>query len=153
MVNHTYDDQNDEISPLEKRVREIVKSNMDPVVRVRKVVPDHQDPYVTKFLNKSADTYKERNAVYKDNYLMVGRVMKALFPNGAPPLVTEEDYNRWHLFELAIVKLTRYVISWDNPHQDSLEDMIVYLAMVGGRDEVLRKHLPTRPPAVGDSDG
>lgn len=94
---------------------------------------DHKDPFVTELLTRMAKLYAERNAVYKDNYKKVGEVMVALFPEGKT-LKTAEDFNKWHLFELAIVKLTRYVNQYEGGHLDSLEDLIVYMAMVAGRD-------------------
>lgn len=93
-----------------------------------------KDPYVTKLLNEMAGLYAERNAVYKDNYLMVGRIMEAMFPAGKT-LRGADDFNRWHLFELAIVKLSRYASNYNQGgHKDSIEDMIVYLAMVAALD-------------------
>jgi hypothetical protein len=93
-----------------------------------------KDPYVSTLLNRLSELYAERNAVYKDNYLKVGGVMSAMFPDGMV-LKTAEDFNRWHLFELAIVKLTRYVNQYEaGGHPDSIEDMIVYLSMVAGLD-------------------
>jgi hypothetical protein len=94
---------------------------------------DHKDPYVTEMLNRMAELYAERNAVYKDNYKKVGAVMVAMFPEGKV-LKTAEDFNKWHLFELAIVKLTRYANQYEEGHMDSLEDLIVYMAMVAGID-------------------
>lgn len=93
----------------------------------------------TSLLREAADVYQQRNAVYKDNFRVVGRVMEALFPNGAPRLHDAEDFNRWHIFELLIVKLTRYVANWDEPDEDSLVDMIPYLAILGVQDEDLRE--------------
>lgn len=112
---------------------------MDPVISeiLKRMVrePDHKDPYVTDLLNRMAKLYAERNAVYKDNYLKVGRVMDALFPDGMM-LQGPDAFNRWHLLELAIVKLTRYATQYEaGGHTDSLEDMIVYLAMVAGLDD------------------
>lgn len=75
-----------------------------------------------------ADTFRERNAVYKDNYKTVGKVMAALFPNGIE-LNTEADHNFYHLFELAIVKLTRFTNSGLR-HKDSIHDIAVYSAML-----------------------
>lgn len=79
-------------------------------------------------LQEMADTFRERNKVYGDNYKRVGEVMKALFPNGVA-LKTAEDFNRWHLFELQIVKLTRFANS-GLTHRDSIHDEAVYAAMV-----------------------
>ncbi|UAJ16150.1 hypothetical protein SEA_TINYMINY_59 [Microbacterium phage TinyMiny] len=92
-----------------------------------------------RIMRESANTYQRRNAVYKDNFLVVGRVMEALFPDGAPRLHDADDFNRWHIFELVIVKLTRYIANWDNPDEDSLVDMIPYLAILGAQDEDLRE--------------
>lgn len=79
-------------------------------------------------LQDMAETYEERNKVYGDNYKRVGAVMVAMFPDGVQ-LKTEEDFNRWHLFELKIVKLTRFANS-GLLHKDSIHDDAVYSAMV-----------------------
>jgi hypothetical protein len=81
-----------------------------------------------EILESMADTFRERNKVYGDNYKLVGDVMKALFPQGVV-LKTAEDFNRWHLFELQIVKLTRFAVS-GLVHKDSIHDEAVYAAMV-----------------------
>ena len=75
-----------------------------------------------------AETFRERNKVYGDNYKRVGDVMVALFPEGVE-LKTQEDFNTWHLFELMIVKLTRFANS-SLTHVDSIHDCAVYAAMV-----------------------
>lgn len=92
-------------------------------------------PYVSELLSSLAGLYAERNAVYKDNFRRVGDVMVALFPDGPPKLETTADYCRWHLFELAIVKLSRYAVAYNaGGHVDSLDDLIVYMAMVAACD-------------------
>lgn len=89
-----------------------------------------------QFLHAAADLFEERNKIYKDNFRMVGKLMVAMFGENTPELKTEEDYNRWHLFELAIVKLSRYAVHYnEGGHADSIEDMIVYLSMVRALDE------------------
>lgn len=75
-----------------------------------------------------AETYRERNKVYGDNYKRVGDVMMALFPEGMH-LASAEEFNVWHLFELMIVKLTRFANS-NLQHEDSIHDLAVYAAMV-----------------------
>lgn len=95
-----------------------------------------QQGVVDRLVN-SATIFADRAAVYKDNYKAVGRVMEALFPDGHTQH-TQEDHNRWHLFELVIVKLTRYVNNYERGHEDSLDDMIVYLSMLGQLDVELR---------------
>lgn len=78
-------------------------------------------------LRAMADTFEQRNSNYKDNSRMVPKIIRALFPAGVPStLVTEEE---WHLFELAIVKLTRFATS-NMIHIDSIHDAAVYLAMI-----------------------
>lgn len=98
------------------------------------MMSDHDRlPYATTLLHKMADLFAERNAVYKDNFRMVGKIMQAMFPEGIE-LKTPEEHNKFHLFMLAIVKLTRYAINYQGGHKDSLEDMIVYLSMVAALD-------------------
>jgi hypothetical protein len=78
-------------------------------------------------LQKMADTFRERNGVYKDNYKMIAPMVKAMFPEGVPPeLVTTEH---WHLFELILVKLARFA-STNLTHIDSIHDAAIYSAMI-----------------------
>lgn len=78
-------------------------------------------------LKEAAKTYEERNAVYGSNWRRVPEVMKAMFPDGVPgELVTEPH---WHLFELIVVKLTRFAKS-NLSHEDSIHDAMVYSAMI-----------------------
>lgn len=79
-------------------------------------------------LQGMADTFRERNKVYGDNYKRVGAVMEAMFPDGIQ-LNTAAGYNKWHLFELMVVKMTRFANS-GLKHQDSIHDLAVYAAMV-----------------------
>jgi hypothetical protein len=79
-------------------------------------------------LAKMADTYRERNAVYGDNWRRVGDVMMSLYPEGMH-LQDADAFNRWHLFELIVVKLTRFANS-KLTHVDSIHDIAVYAAML-----------------------
>lgn len=88
---------------------------------------------VAAVLKEAADVFERRNEVYQDAYLVVGKVTAILFPDGVT-LVTEEDHNRWHLLELIIVKLTRYAANWSNGHADSMDDLMVYGAMLQALD-------------------
>ena len=78
-------------------------------------------------LDSMAETFRERNKVYGSNYKMVAPLVRALFPNGVPPdlVVTHQ----WHLFELKLVKLSRFAIS-NLTHVDSIHDDGVYSAMI-----------------------
>lgn len=89
-----------------------------------------------EILEQAGKTYRERNAVYGDNYLIVGKIMEILHGQGAPnpaaTLVgTADQFNVWHLYELLIVKLTRFANS-GLTHQDSIRDLAVYAAMIEG---------------------
>ena len=78
-------------------------------------------------LAEMAQTYRQRNAVYGNNFQMVGPVMKLLFPDGAPANLLGHD--AFHLFELVIVKLSRLAVS-NLTHIDSAHDAAVYCAMI-----------------------
>lgn len=78
-------------------------------------------------MEEMAATFRERNAVYGSNYKMVGPMMAVLFPDGVPPEVLHSD--QFHLFELKLVKLSRFAIS-GLTHMDSIHDDGVYSAMI-----------------------
>lgn len=83
-----------------------------------------------RVLEQAAKTYRQRHEVYGDNFRKVGAVMAALFPEGIA-LRTEDDHNRFHIFMLEVVKLTRYVENWSKGgHEDSQLDLSVYAAML-----------------------
>ncbi len=78
-------------------------------------------------LDQMADTFRQRNAVYGDNYRMVAKLVKVLFPDGVPSELVVTD--QWHLFELKLVKLSRFAIS-GLTHIYSIHDDAVYAAMI-----------------------
>ncbi len=78
-------------------------------------------------LANMADTFRERNKVYGDNYKRVAKLMAVLFPDGVPSELVIKD--QFHLFELLIVKLSRFAVS-NLTHQDSIHDAAVYAAMI-----------------------
>lgn len=84
-----------------------------------------------KFLEEAAQLYAQRNAVYGSNYKRVGAAINALFPNGVK-LDNEVAFNRWHIFELIMVKLSRWAVAVERgeSHKDSLEDLAVYAAIL-----------------------
>lgn len=82
---------------------------------------------VPEILRAMADTFAERNKVYSDNYLRVAPIIKLLWPEGVPQELVTSD--RWHLFELLVVKLTRFAVG-DLTHIDSIHDAAVYAAMI-----------------------
>lgn len=83
-----------------------------------------------EYLSEGADTFRERNAIYGDNYLDWGRVMKHLHPEGINLDGSIKQWNRIGLWVQVISKLTRYAQHFDQPHNDSIHDAMVYLAML-----------------------
>lgn len=79
-------------------------------------------------LQRMADTFRERNSNYKDNYKVVAEVMQALHPDGINA-ETKHEHEVVHLWYLIIVKLTRFAVS-GLTHIDSIHDAAVYAAML-----------------------
>src|ERR1700746_2880029 len=79
-------------------------------------------------LEEMARTFREKNKMYGDNYLAVGKVMQALFPNGIT-LKTEYDHILFHWISWSVGKLTRFVNS-GMKDQNSIHDLAVYAAMI-----------------------
>jgi hypothetical protein len=75
-------------------------------------------------------TFNERKARYGLNYLMIGKVMAALFPDGYT-LKTEDDWNKMHLYLMMMVKATR-LANTNLTHEDSCHDSAVYASMLNG---------------------
>jgi hypothetical protein len=95
-------------------------------------------------LQQAAELFKERSAQYGDNYLKIGSVLQALFPDGMRIATADADvrheWNRAHLFMMILVKVTRYAENWDKGgHQDSLRDLAVYAAMLESVDAMKDK--------------
>jgi hypothetical protein len=96
-------------------------------VRCRHLVTWPRGKTVPEILRSMADTYEERNAVYGDNFKNVAPFMNTLWPAGIPPALVMKD--TWHLFELMVVKMTRFANS-GLVHADSIHDIAVYSAMI-----------------------
>lgn len=90
-----------------------------------------------QLLAEASSTYKAKNATYGDNYLRVGNALAALFPEGVT-LKTPDDFNRFHIFALMVVKQSRYCVNWNSGgHQDSVHDNTVYSAILEEIDEAI----------------
>jgi len=86
-----------------------------------------------EILDAMATTFRERNKEYGQNYKNVAPIIRALFPDGVPSeLVTQ---TQWHIFELIVVKLSRYATS-NLTHRDSIHDAGVYCAMIASELEL-----------------
>jgi hypothetical protein len=101
-------------------------------------------------LEEMANTYRERNKVYGDNFKTVGPLMQQLYPGGMN-LDSANDYELFHLWTLLLVKVTRFVNS-EHRHIDSCHDISVYAAMI---EAILRDREATAPapssPVTGGS--
>lgn len=80
-----------------------------------------------KVMAEGAETFTVRNKEYGENFRQVGPVMAVLFPQGISAEMLHSD--RWHIFELIIVKLSRFAQS-QLAHIDSIHDTMVYAAMI-----------------------
>lgn len=78
-------------------------------------------------LASAAETFRERNQTYGENYRNIGPVLATMFPAGVT-LKTAEDFQRFHYAVLLVVKLTRWASS-GLTHIDSIHDAAVYAAM------------------------
>lgn len=82
---------------------------------------------VPAILRGMADTYEERNAVYKSNYKVCSEVMKALFPDGVSKEIAHSDV--FGLFYMIVGKATRFAATGLS-HKDSIHDIAVYAAII-----------------------
>lgn len=81
-------------------------------------------------LEAAAATFRQRNALYGDNWLHFGVAMKGIFPDGLR-CDTVDDWNRLGIIVQCVAKLTRYGIQFAaGGHLDSAHDMCVYAAML-----------------------
>jgi hypothetical protein len=94
-----------------------------------KTVPD--------LLESAAATFRERNAIYGDNYKHFGTVLAGMFPNGLT-IRGEQDFNRLGVFVQVVSKLTRYANNFEKGgHQDSIHDTQTYAAMLEELDQFI----------------
>lgn len=105
------------------------------------LTPESKALGVPETLEAMASTFRERNKVYGDNWRMVGRLMAVMFPDGVK-LKAAQDYDVWHLFELMIVKLSRFAIG-RLEHEDSIHDLAVYAAMI---EAILKQRREQKQP-------
>lgn len=125
LVVRAYDDRQDVIDAYEEYG--ITNANLLTIPQASGETPD-------VILNEMAETFRERNAVYGDNWRVVGKVLEALHGKDsvapAAKLVgSAEQFDVWHLWELLVVKLSRFANS-GLTHEDSIHDLAVYAAMI-----------------------
>lgn len=86
---------------------------------------------VPQILEEGAATFRERNAVYRDNYKAIGPVMLAAFNGVIPAVANADDANRLMLILSCMTKLTRYAAAFsEGGHAESARDLCVYAAML-----------------------
>jgi hypothetical protein len=93
---------------------------------------------VPQRLRDAAELFEERNAQYGNNYMTMGEVMNAMYPDG---LVIQgaEAWLRLMLQVHRVTKETRYACNFARGgHQDSLEDISVYAQMASETDDQRR---------------
>lgn len=99
---------------------------------------------VEAILGEALETYRARNAAYLYNAEKVGKVMEAMFPDGVT-LKGAGDFHMFHLFELMMVKATRFANS-GLKHTDSMRDCGVYSFMCENlvEDHAITIHKPNK---------
>lgn len=90
---------------------------------------------VPELLAAGAETFRERNALYGDNYKHYGAILCGLYPNGLT-LRTAEDWNRLALVFACTNKLSRF--TWAGGHADSALDLMVNAAMLHEQEETAK---------------
>ena len=92
-------------------------------------------PTAADKLEAMAATFRERNAVYGDNFLRLGNAMHAMFPQGLT-VSGPDDWTRLYFFMLQQVKQSRYATNFTKGgHVDSVHDTAVYAALLEAFDE------------------
>lgn len=75
-------------------------------------------------------THIDRQRTYNSGHRRQGAALAALFPDGLT-LKTPEDFAHFMLFDMVMVKVTRYADHFETGgHQDSARDLQVYAAML-----------------------
>ena len=93
-------------------------------------LPGVSAPTVPQLLRDGASTYEERNRTYGNNYKEMGHLLELFFPNGIPAM-DADGWNRFGLWMMVLVKITRYANQLQQGgHKDSAHDMMVYAAML-----------------------
>ena len=82
-----------------------------------------------ELLEIASKLYIEKNKEYGDSYLQHGRIMDELFPKGIA-LENSRDHARFGMLTMVVGKLTRFCNNFACGHEDSLDDLIVYAAML-----------------------
>lgn len=101
-----------------------VKTESDPINQVSLDASD--------YLDRAAETFRERNATYGSGYQRFGALLTALLPeDGLPPLKTPRELARLNFVIMCLAKLQRYANHLGRGgHGDSARDLQVYASML-----------------------
>jgi len=89
-------------------------------------------------LEEMAETFRQRNIKYKDNWEQVGHMFVTLFPEGIT-LKTYDDFVKFHFLGWVMGKFSRWVNSGLDGSDDSLHDAGVYIAMIQAFSHMVEK--------------
>lgn len=83
-------------------------------------------------LERGAETFRQRNGLYNDNYHNAGKLLLALFPNcRIPEILSDKEAAQLSLIVSCACKLQRYAYNLKRGgHPDSAHDLMVYAAML-----------------------
>ena len=85
-------------------------------------------------LKEAAVVFENKNKEYGNSYKDFGKIMMAYFPNGLE-LKSEKDFTRFTMLNIMISKTDRYCKNFKKGHEDSLNDLSVYSAMLNETDQ------------------
>lgn len=91
-------------------------------------------------LRAAADLFEERNAAYGSNFVTMGPVLHAMFPQGLT-VETPDEWQRIFSIVMFAMKTTRYASNIRRGgHRDSLDDQAVYSLMAAYTDDLTQHH-------------
>ena len=94
---------------------------------------------VPKTLHRAAEIYEQRNAIYGNNYRRFGPVLALVLAGQQLNPADPDEMNRLGILVQIVAKLTRYGENFTRGgHDDSLDDNIVYSAMLKELDQEIR---------------
>ena len=93
-----------------------------------------------QILRGAADFFKEKNNEHGSTYERHGKLMSIFFPEGIT-LKTKEDFGRFHILSLLVLKMNRISGSLNKGifHEDSYCDLMIYSSMALSLNEKERK--------------
>lgn len=98
-------------------------------------------PNVPASLEQALALYRDRNGAYKDCWVKTGAVLSTVFDK--TDLRTADDYTKFQLVNMIISKVIRYAAS-NMTHQDSVDDLVTYAAMLAALNKSTNDNKDTR---------